>query len=242
VYSSLDGAYRDIISDSYAEKSLTTVASISQGLHWRLLPLLNNHHTSSLTYRPCSKRLDQGKKRCNTRLTIIDNERTLQQCGNASTSRRKVAIQTRPHLEKHCIISWWLMHSPPCGPSATNHMNCITPLVLQVYFQDHTGSLDNPTMNTWSEITNYHSDFPIQSTFRISHLLVLSPLPDLSINWSTTTVKLSAKKMCIISGSVLVTTSLFSMVSPDQQEHQQKVKLVSENGPHTPILLHILHQ
>jgi hypothetical protein len=35
-----------------------------------------------------------------------------------------VLIQTRSHPEKHCIMSWWLMQSPPSGPSATNYMNC----------------------------------------------------------------------------------------------------------------------
>jgi hypothetical protein len=32
-------------------------------------------------------------------------------------------------------------------------------LVLQVYFRDHTGSLDNPNMDTQSELMKYHSDF-----------------------------------------------------------------------------------
>jgi len=125
VYSSLDRAYRDDISGSDAEKRLTTVASIVQGLCRRLMPLLDNHHTSSLTYRPCCKRLDQGKKPCNAQFSILSDEKTLQPCGNVSHSRLKVAIRTRPHPEKHCIISWWLMLSPPCGPSATNHMNCL---------------------------------------------------------------------------------------------------------------------
>jgi len=125
VYSSLDRAYRDDISGSDAEKRLMTVASIVHGLHRRLIRLLDNHHTSSLTYRPCFKRLNQGKKPFNAWFSILDNEKTLQPCGNASRRRLKVAIRTRPHPEKHCIISWWLMLSPPCGPSATNHMNCL---------------------------------------------------------------------------------------------------------------------
>jgi len=125
MYSSLDRAYRDDISGSDAEKRLSTVASIVQVLHRRLMPLLDNHHTSSLTYRPCGKRRNQGKKPFNARFSILDDEKTLQLCGNASRFRLKVAIRTRPHPEKHCIISWWLMLSPPCGPSATNHMNCL---------------------------------------------------------------------------------------------------------------------
>jgi hypothetical protein len=43
----------------------------------------------------------------------------------------------------------------------------VTLLVLQVYFGDHTESLDNPNMDTQSEIINYHSDFLIGLYFRI---------------------------------------------------------------------------
>jgi len=87
------------------------------------MSLLDNHHTSSLRYRPCCKRLNQGKKPSNAQLSILDDVKTLQPCRNSSSSRLKVAIRTHPHPEKHCIISWWLMLSPPCGPSATNHMS-----------------------------------------------------------------------------------------------------------------------
>ena len=52
----------------------------------------------------------------------------------------------------------------------------VTPLVLQVYFRDHTGSLDNPNMNTESERMNYDSDFLIGSTFRIC-----SPIGNISV-------------------------------------------------------------
>jgi len=40
-------------------------------------------------------------------------------------------------------------------------------LVLQVYFHDHTGSLNIPNMDIQFEIMNHHSDFPIGSTFQI---------------------------------------------------------------------------
>jgi len=50
------------------------------------------------------------------------------------------------------------------------------PLVLQVYFQDHKGSLDNPNMDTQSQLMKYHSDFLIGSTFRIC-----SPIGNISI-------------------------------------------------------------
>jgi hypothetical protein len=43
----------------------------------------------------------------------------------------------------------------------------VAPLVLQVYFRVHKGSLDNPNMGTQSELMNYHSDCLIGSTFRI---------------------------------------------------------------------------
>jgi hypothetical protein len=89
------------------------------------MPLTNNHHTSSLMYRPCCKHLNQGKKPLNARFRILDDKKTLQPCGNASRSQLKVVIRTSPHPQKHWIISWWLMLAPPCGPSAMNHMNCL---------------------------------------------------------------------------------------------------------------------
>jgi len=125
VYSSLDPAYRDDISGSDAEMRLTMVPSIVDGLQQRLMPLLDDHHTSSLTYWPCCKRLDQRKKPLNAWFSILNSEKTLQPCGNAICSWLYVAIWTRPHPEKHCIISWWLILSPPCGPTATNHMSCL---------------------------------------------------------------------------------------------------------------------
>jgi hypothetical protein len=125
VYSSLDRAYRDDISGSDTEKKLRTVSSIVQELYRRSIPLLNNHHTCSLTYRPCCKSLNQGEKPFNAKFRILDYKKTGQLCGNVSHSQLKVAIWTRLHREKHCIISWWLILAPPCGPSATNHMNCL---------------------------------------------------------------------------------------------------------------------
>jgi len=121
----LNCAYRDDISTSDTEMMITMVASIMKGLHRRLMPLLDNHHTSSLTYQPCCKCLNQGNKPFNARSSILHNKKTLQLCGNASSCWLKVAIQTSPHPEKHCIISWWLMLSPPCGPSIMNHMNIL---------------------------------------------------------------------------------------------------------------------
>ena len=52
----------------------------------------------------------------------------------------------------------------------------VTPLVLQVYFWDHTGSLNNPNMDRRSGITNCHSYFCNGSTIQIS-----PPISDISI-------------------------------------------------------------
>jgi len=101
------------------------VACIVQRLHRRLISLLENHHTSSLTYRPWCKCVNQSNKCFNTRFIILRNKKKLQPCWNASSSGPKVNVQKCPNSEKHCIISWWLMISLPCEPSATNHTNCV---------------------------------------------------------------------------------------------------------------------
>ena len=125
VYTALFHAYTNDISGSDSKKKLTTVASIEQGLYPRSMCHLENHHTGSLMYRHCCKQLNQGKKRFNAWLSILNNGKTIPRCGNASSSRLEVAFQTRPHAEKQCIISWLLMLSPPCEPSAMNHMHCL---------------------------------------------------------------------------------------------------------------------
>ena len=124
VHSMLDRTYSYDISGSNAKKRLTTVDFIVRGLHQRLMPLHDNRHTSNLPHRPSWKGLIQRKKRFNAQFSILDDEKTLQRCRNESRSRHKEVIWTRPHPEKHCIISWWLMIYPPCGPSSTNHKNC----------------------------------------------------------------------------------------------------------------------
>ena len=123
MYSTLDRAYTDEISSSDADKTVLTVASILQRLHQRLMPLLDTYHTSSLMYQPCCICLNQSKKPGNAPFSILDDEKTLQLCGIASRSGLEVAIRTRPSSEMHYIISWWLMLSPPFGPSSMNHMN-----------------------------------------------------------------------------------------------------------------------
>jgi len=125
VYHCLDCTYSEDTSSADAEKWCMTVASIIQGLHRRLIPLLDNYHTSSVANLHCWKCLHHGKKLIKISFSILDDEKTLQLYGNASTIRLEVAIQTYQHLEKHCIISWWHMLFPPCGPSAMNQMNCL---------------------------------------------------------------------------------------------------------------------
>jgi len=95
VYSSLNSAYRDDMRGSDTQKRLTTVASIVQWLVRSLMPLLNNHHTSSVTYQPSCKSLDQGKKPCNAQFSILDDDKTLHPYGNESRSRHTVASWTR---------------------------------------------------------------------------------------------------------------------------------------------------
>ena len=73
----LDHTYRDDRSGSDANQRLTMVASRVQGLHRRLISLPNTHRTSSLTYQPCWKRLNQGKKCWSSGFSILDNNKTL---------------------------------------------------------------------------------------------------------------------------------------------------------------------
>ena len=53
---------------------------------------------------------------------------------------------------------------------------CVMPLVLQVYFRGHQGSLNNPSMDTQSELMNCHSDYLIGSNF-----LICSPIGNIFI-------------------------------------------------------------
>jgi len=108
-----------------------TISSIVQGLQQRSTSLFDNHHSSSLMYVPCWKCLNHGWTPFNAWFSILNSEKKLQTCGNASSSWLNVAILTHPHPEKHCIIAWWLMHSPPCGPSAMKHINgLLIPLII----------------------------------------------------------------------------------------------------------------
>jgi len=72
---------------------------------------------------------------------------------------------------KLTIWEYWAPVLLPCSMG-------VTPLVLEVYFRDHTKSLDDPFIEVWSEITNCHSDFCTGSTFQIC-----SPISHISITW-----------------------------------------------------------
>jgi len=65
-------------------------------------------------------------------------------------------------------LVWGLVVLSLCvGDKPGEEGGSVTPVVLQVYFRDHAGSLDNPNMHTQFEIIHYHSDFVFESTFRI---------------------------------------------------------------------------
>jgi len=49
------------------------------------------------------------------------------------------------------------------GVTASIPKGIVIPLVLQVYFSDHTGSLNNPNLQIQSGITNCHSYFRVGS-------------------------------------------------------------------------------
>jgi len=65
----------------------------------------------------------------------------------------------------HCVtckIVWGLeVPSLWLGDKPGEEGNSVTPLVLQVYCQDHTGSLDNLSMVSSSEFMNDHPDLLI---------------------------------------------------------------------------------
>ena len=86
MYSSLDFSYQDDISDSDTNMMLTMLASSVHGLHPRLIYLLDNRHTGCLTYWPWYKCQKQGKKPINARFSILDYEKILLLCRNASRS------------------------------------------------------------------------------------------------------------------------------------------------------------
>jgi len=94
-------------------------------LHRRLMYLLNNHYSNSLMYSHSCKPRNHAKKPLIAQFSILDNKKTFQPCGNASSSQLEVGFWTCPHPEKRCIISGWLLLSPPSGSSGMYHLNCL---------------------------------------------------------------------------------------------------------------------
>ena len=68
------------------------------------------------------------------------------------------------------VLFLWL------GDKSGREGGSVMPLVLQIYFRDHSRSLDDPNLNTQFTIMSYHSDILIGSTFRIC-----SPIGNISI-------------------------------------------------------------
>jgi len=91
--------------------------------------------------------------------------------------RMNKVLAMRPGLAKiiEKIRISWHFESPETDFHIAETACCIdyadtwsvTPLVLQVYFRDHKGSLNNPNMDTQSKLMKYHADFLIGSTVRI---------------------------------------------------------------------------
>jgi len=183
----LDCAYRDNISGSDAEKRLTTVASIAQRLQQRLMSLLNNNHTSSLTYWPCCKCLKQCKNNFNASFSILNDKKTLQPCANAFSCQLKVVIRTRPHPEKYSIIWWWLILSPPCGPCATNLINCLL-VTLKRYHQNCHWIVPKYILHCWEDWNSdcdWYSLWSQQITWNTEQCDSVAPLLTLHTTWSS---------------------------------------------------------
>ena len=80
----------------------------------------------------------------------------------------------------------------------------VTPLVLQEDFRDHIGSLDNPNMDTQSELINITQMSSLDQPSGSVHLLVMSSLPYPHINKPMTVIEPSAVKIVCIFMPVLV--------------------------------------
>jgi hypothetical protein len=89
----------------------------------------------------------------------------------------------------------------------------VKPLVLELYCVNHTGSFNNPNIDTRSGITNSLSDIHIALSSSVVHLLPISPIHNHHINESAATVKRSVNKWCISLRLVMVAGIQCGMVS-----------------------------
>jgi hypothetical protein len=89
------------------------------------MSVVDNYHTNCVMCRPCSNRLNQGKKCFHEYHSFFDDEKTLHRCRNVSSSQLEWYIQTCHHPVKCCIISSWHMICALCGTSVINDMSCM---------------------------------------------------------------------------------------------------------------------
>jgi hypothetical protein len=57
-------------------------------------------------------------------ISILHYQLTPPMCVTLPSSWLKGVIRIHLHPMKHSIVSYWLVNSPPCGPSVMNHINC----------------------------------------------------------------------------------------------------------------------
>ena len=98
------------------------------------------------------------------------------------------------------------------APSSMRHITLVLMHILIQPPSSYTSSFSYKTSD--GAETHHPSTHATDLTSGFNHLLGISPIPNLRVDWSMTTVKPSADQMCIIYQSVLVTMSPFSMVTP----------------------------
>jgi len=133
------------------------------------------------TYKMPSKLIEQGLKfhRLADHGYIWDFHPTSIQAGRdpvPSTNGLTATGEVVYHLLQKLPSTMYFIVSLDNFYTTVPLLGSVTPLVLQVYLRDHTGSLDNANRDIHSEIVNYHLDFLIGSTFRIC-----APIGNISI-------------------------------------------------------------
>ena len=137
---------------SWRRKMITRVISIVNWLGRRLMSLLENHWTGSLPYWPYCKCLNEAWKPFNAWLRIVDNGKALHLSGNKSCSWHQVSFWTPSHPEQHRVISWLLRLTSPCGPSATNHLNCQLVTLTRLYPNRYYNLQNVPCIDVMNDI------------------------------------------------------------------------------------------